>query len=574
MRLVLAALALLAFGCSSGGSSSGGGTPPGTLPECPEPTEAPWLSWDTPKPVGASYADAWRSPSGTTWAVAGDHVVRRDSSGSTVQRLSGNADGIWGVSDTQIWAVGYDGVFFYDGVEWTRQYSEVGKLKAIHGSGSNDIWAVGLDGNAAHYDGTQWKPATVPTPVSSPSGSFLRDVFALTPTKAYIASGSGGLEWDGAKWFPINDVPFSSAVWASSESNVWFVSETTAYRFDGSSWTKEELSNKTDELNAVWTTGADDVWIGSEAGKYRHWQGTQWDEFSSFEKRDVFAFAGDASELLSFGEHGLVERFDGTVWNTETQPMPVSALGRSGNTLWAAGEAVYKKSEGGAWQKVQDQGFESLWVISDTDVWGAGKTVSHFDGQSWTDVLSGEPYYDVWASGAKDVWVVSRKGKVLRYDGTAFAEVAQVNAKFGASIRGTSASDVWVGGTEQLMHWDGAAWADKSDLTIRDLEIAEGAVWGVGHSKGWHYLRLSGGEVEVIAACKNSTFGPSSIAFLSGTLYAGMPGVNDPDLLYRIAPNDVQAVATHRAIAHSDMLVTPSGQLLIANQIGLLGYTP
>ncbi len=38
--------------------------------------------------------------------------------------------------------------------------------------------------------------------------------------------------------------------------------------------------------------------------------------------------------------------------------------------------------------------------------------------------------------------------------------------------------------------------------------------------------------------------------------------------------NNVQAVATDHSIAHSDMLATPNGQLLIANQSGLLGYAP
>lgn len=52
---------------------------------------------------------------------------------------------------------------------------------------------------------------------------------------------------------------------------------------------------------------------------------------------------------------------------------------------------------------------------------GAGGTVLHWDGATWSTVTSGttSTLYGVWGSGANDVWAVGAGGVVLHWNGSA-----------------------------------------------------------------------------------------------------------------------------------------------------------
>src|SRR5690606_28623857 len=58
---------------------------------------------------------------------------------------------------------------------------------------------------------------------------------------------------------------------------------------------------------------------------------------------------------------------------------------------------------------------------SESDVWavGAGGTILHYDGSAWIPIPSGHAntFFAVWASGPKDVWVVSTPELVLHGNG-------------------------------------------------------------------------------------------------------------------------------------------------------------
>lgn len=86
-------------------------------------------------------------------------------------------------------------------------------------------------------------------------------------------------------------------------------------------------------------------------------------------------------------------------------------------------------------------------------------------------------YLMVWGPGDGEVWVVGgqpEQGVVLRGTSTDLQELSLPEGTPLLNwVHGTSASDVWVGGLSgTLLHWDGAAWDDRS------LEVEE-AVWGV-----------------------------------------------------------------------------------------------
>ena len=96
-------------------------------------------------------------------------------------------NGIWGTSDTNVFAVGYDGtILHYDGTSWSSMTSCTSNiLKSIWGSSATDVFAVGYIGTIMHYDGTSWRPMT------SNTFSSINDIWGTSDTNVFAVASSG-----------------------------------------------------------------------------------------------------------------------------------------------------------------------------------------------------------------------------------------------------------------------------------------------------------------------------------------------------------------------------------------------
>ena len=126
---------------------------------------------------------------------------------------------VWGVSPTDVYAVGTDGepdpqagvVLHYDGNVWTTVLHHPGLApNGGWASSASDVFLVGFqadeqpDGNFKvtsaiwHFDGTTWAPMSVPT------GSLvLEEVWGSSPSDVYAAADDGILlHYDGFQWIP------------------------------------------------------------------------------------------------------------------------------------------------------------------------------------------------------------------------------------------------------------------------------------------------------------------------------------------------------------------------------------
>ncbi|MDF2698002.1 MAG: hypothetical protein K0S65_6385 [Labilithrix sp.] len=105
----------------------------------------------------------------TLWAVghtgAAIRITDPDSETPTLGRLNTQTwlslYGVWGASDTDVWAVGAHGVVrHYTGhaVAWdvVSDVPTTQGLNAVWGSSASDVWAVGDAGTVLHYDGKAW----------------------------------------------------------------------------------------------------------------------------------------------------------------------------------------------------------------------------------------------------------------------------------------------------------------------------------------------------------------------------------------------------------------------------------
>jgi hypothetical protein len=245
-------------------------------------------------------------------------------------------------------------------------------------------------------------------------------------------------------------------------------------------------------LTAVWGSGATGLWPAGGAG---------------------------ATDVWAVGELGTILYWDGTSW--------VSV--ESGTTVPLFG----------------------VWGSASTDVWivGDSGTILHWEGTSWASVESGttKPLFGVWGSASTDVWIVGDSGTILHWEGVSWVPIETFVTSELRGLWGSSATDVWaVGG--QLLHWDGADWAEYA----YDFQGPAGsfyAAWGSGPDDIWAVGEWIGG----------GGWSPGSrgglLAHWDGASWSGPSGSTTTPLplgVWGSASNDVWAVADNGGIFHFD----------------------
>ncbi|MBI5474082.1 MAG: hypothetical protein HY961_17240 [Ignavibacteriae bacterium] len=131
-------------------------------------------------------------------------------------------------------------------------------------------------------------------------------------------------------------------------------------------------------------------------------------------------------------------------------------------------------------------GLQSIWGCSATDVWGANGDAPdvrdclwHYDGTKWSRATEGTPIteftgnktvYAVWGTARNNVWAFGRKinqgvlsAFIMHYDGSRWVDVTPSHIASISStlytVHGISGSDIWVGGYEYALHFDGSQWS-------------------------------------------------------------------------------------------------------------------
>lgn len=238
--------------------------------------------------------------------------------------------GIWGASDTDVWAVGTRGTILRgNGSTWTAVPSGVTvELWDVHGSGTSDVWAVGEAGTILHWNGTTWSRR------ASGTTQDLNGVFAVSASFA-IAVGDAGtiLSWSNGQWSdmlagatvrPVTDL---AEVWASSTTDAWAVGAGTFQAGQGPLWRYQ---------SGAW--GLDTLPLGASPAVGL-----------------IDIFATSATNVWAVGESSAIYRYSGS-WAAETSaftfPVNVQAVfGRSGSDVFAGGAfgTFQASTGGGAW---------------------------------------------------------------------------------------------------------------------------------------------------------------------------------------------------------------------------------
>ena len=105
--------------------------------------------------------------------------------GTEWSRRTTSVSDVWGSeSPLVLWAVGRDGIQFYDGVAWTT-YESDWKPISIAGVDKNNIWAL-ESSRLLYYDGVTWQWSSLALPFDTQASEIDSDGH-------FIVASSGGV---------------------------------------------------------------------------------------------------------------------------------------------------------------------------------------------------------------------------------------------------------------------------------------------------------------------------------------------------------------------------------------------
>ena len=286
---------------------------------------------------------------------------------------NGTFTGVAAVSDSDAWAVGFDGgaaftnvgakalIDNWNGTAWSQVAApatpgNTALLLGVSASGATDAWAVGrtqvnkssFEGLALHWNGAAWSVSPgFPGALSMFGGASAVGVADIGPDDAYaigdsVATAVGSLvHWNGTAWSPVtlplpphaNSNTTLNAISATGPGDAWIVgtfldsangrNETFSEHFNGTAWSvlpmppvKSPNLNAFFQLNGIKANGPRDVWAVGDRG---------------------------VTDVPS-SQKTLIEHFNGTSWSIVPSPSPGSIDALSGvttsnasNSVWAVG---------------------------------------------------------------------------------------------------------------------------------------------------------------------------------------------------------------------------------------------
>lgn len=253
-------------------------------------------------------------------------------------------------------------------------------------------------------------------------------------------------------------------------------------------------------LLSVWGPSPSRLYaVGGQPGNGRMmaWDGAEWSEVQLPAGVGLinWVYGFGADEAYAVGEAGLILRFDGTTWRTETTTTTEDLWGVWGarrSELWAVGgrgradgQATLLKRGSGAWE------VQPLPPISRPGV---------------------NALFKVWGTSASNVYVVGQRGAVLRFDGSTWTFVGVGTSRDLIALWGTGPDNVVIvggRGNGEAVVWDGSIWSRYQLAPLPGLNGVwtdeAGSAWVVGEVGTIARLDTATGEYQIESLSLSST---------------------------------------------------------------------
>jgi hypothetical protein len=328
-----------------------------------------------------------------------------------------------------VWVSTNSDISHYTGAAWTTTRMPTGYANSlgISNAGRSELAVAGGavfvadDGKKLAYDSAGWHT----------TGVTSEDVIGLwgDATQAYAITASSFLHLNGSTVIRDPSPGMTSArVYGFGPNDVWATTNSTAYHYDGSTWTPQGSA-----AGLIGGSSTADIWAVSTSTNpisARHWTGSMFSDVAlptDFQASDIWALdtnnAWIAGRKVSTNAPALA-KWNGATWALMSVP-PVTKY------------------------------LTSVWASSPTDVWVIAITSStqivwRYNGSTWTDVTATGPitFADVIRGGPAGIYVWAQE-RLNKWNGTSWT---RVNAGSGGCPSSPTVAlwvgdtDVWVGG--------------------------------------------------------------------------------------------------------------------------------
>ena len=420
---------------------------------------------------------------------------------------------IWAASPTSVFMVAWSGqIYRYDGNTYEPQltqpdeFTPIGYMNDVWGSGPSDVYAAGRDLDhpiILRWDGDDWTTAWN-GPDTADDGDHVSAVFGASASDVWAVTNHGDIlrKTTGA-FVDTGDNATILRMWGSATDDVWGVG-LGIYHFGGSSWQLIDDVPQDTTLRAVWGSDEDNVFAVGFGGTILHYDGHAWTRMRSPTARDLFAVWGnDRGDVYAAGEFGTLLHFTGAGWS-ETVPSGVDTL----EAVWGSDpwNVYFGGGTLGAFRLVRfdgedfstavsgDPGQQTITAIHGTganDIVAVGLGTSstgvalRYAGVSWAEDALTWGGTDVWASGGHVAIATVFTGfDVYRYpgSGTTWSPEA-VPGQTLQSVFGLSPTDIFASGLFDMLHWNGVEWTQQTTPSGYWWDLwaaASDDVWAVG----------------------------------------------------------------------------------------------
>ncbi|MCX5766776.1 MAG: hypothetical protein NTZ43_06085 [Gemmatimonadetes bacterium] len=545
----------------------------------------------TSAPSNTTFWDANALSTSEVYLAAYTGLYKFD--GTTVARVSAVSDSIVSLGSATngqnkfVIAGGVSGfVWVGNTTTWTR-YSlpGAGRIDGVCITGAAEAFAASSNTGALYrFDGSAWSsvPATA-------NGGGKIDLNCPAAGQAYvIANNNVLLKWTGSSWstMPTTGIGTGRGVrWGvASPSEMYAYSDSANvsrvfYKYDGTVWRALGSLRFTQPSGRMWADprgGA--AYVAAPAGRVEQLTAGGPSVISyQPQLRDVMVTS--ATSAFAVGANLFVSRWDGFSWtvdappaNTNTTRVLQGVWSDGPKNAWAVGgNNTVMRFDGTAWTLVSDSRVPVGPVDSYNAVWGAGSEVwiagenSMLHCASPTSCTSESTagagiLYGLWGSSRSNIIAVGAGGRITRYNGTGWSQMASPTTRNLARVAGSGPSDIWAVGDSVLLHYDGTQWSNysfsglqymRSRVPSQQQFLFQVGLWVRGPKEAY-----VGGENGSIARWDGSSWNEMDSRIYRRRIL-GISGVGSCVLAVTDGQSDVPSQTLWRGIGANGCFVSP-----------------
>ena len=385
----------------------------------------------------------------------GDVYVKNDGIWNSLSELESFHNDLWAYSKACLFAAGDNGIQHYDGNQW-HNYLDIKNVKRITGIDQSNVYAITYE-YIWFFDGDSW--TKIQNIVDDHSFSDTAGkIWSCPPYHLYFSYFSDLLHYNGVDIEAIGSNPFHSfisadnfsfhRIWVSPEKNLFIAgasnSAGSVFQFDGKSWSKvqagcqDSVQYSSGANFSIIGTSEDNVYMAGSCNQIFHFDGNSWNSIHSVDTMDLYYLFNDMwlsqdNTLYVNSYNGNILSLNSSLIQNINKPVTNSCCygalwGTSEEDLYMINQDNIFHYDGQTWHRIRElssseQQFKSIDGISTENIVAisendnSSSSIHSFDGNDWTQQEENEGLNRIWALNTpqkSQYFVVGNNGTIIQ----------------------------------------------------------------------------------------------------------------------------------------------------------------